>query len=83
MKPEDINFTDGNNEEDEMMTLIEHNIALKETVDTQNELIKNLDDQAKNLEDICHLHEMKELALKMYIKALEDELNDEDDSEEE
>ena len=83
MTPEDINFTDDSNEEDEMMMLIKQNMTLKETVDTQNELIKNLDDQAKNLEDICHLYEMKEFALKMYIKAIENELDAQDDSEEE
>lgn len=82
MKAEDINFNDSNDDQDEIMTLTKKIIDLEVLVQKLEDIAKAQDEALEMAQQIQELLKMKEFALKMYIKSLEDELDIDKDEEE-
>ncbi len=82
MKAEDINFNDSYDDQDDIMTLTKKIIDLEALVQKLEDIAKAQDEALEMAQQIQELLKMKEFALKMYIKSLEDELDIDKDEEE-
>jgi len=74
MKAEDINFSDNNDDQDDIMMLTKKNIDLEVLVQSLKDIVKAQEEALEMAQEIHILMKLKESAIKMYVKKLEDEL---------
>jgi hypothetical protein len=74
MKAEDINFSNSNDDQDDIMMLTKKNIDLEALVQNLKDIVKAQEEALEMAQEIHILLKLKESAIKMYVNRLEQEL---------
>ena len=74
MKAEDINFSNSNDDQDDIMMLTKKNIDLEALVQNLEDIVKAQEEALEMAQEIHILLKLKESAIKMYVNRLEQEL---------
>lgn len=74
MKAEDINFSNSNDDQDDIMMLTKKNINLEKLVQNLEDIVKAQEEALEMAQEIHILMKLKESAIKMYVNKLEQEL---------